>query len=211
MLFEADLVDEKARHQHVDVDLNMRVMKEASLARAAANQFVTTESPQVDITGIMMKDVLTRKTQALLTLDRTFKLDIAVICGMQGPAGEHRLSQAALNCLPDVNNDMTIQESTIKLANLGASPLFHFVGKGGQGKLTMLRGLLASILKDQRPAFHKDLGDFTKQCALRLAFFAKTKILKDGKELVIYGKVAVDSMFEQVKFTVESKETYDIK
>uniref|UniRef100_A0A7S4Q0T4 Uncharacterized protein n=1 Tax=Alexandrium monilatum TaxID=311494 RepID=A0A7S4Q0T4_9DINO len=40
MLFEADLVDENARHHYLELGEDMRVMEEASLARAAANQFV---------------------------------------------------------------------------------------------------------------------------------------------------------------------------
>lgn len=90
MLVEAELVEEKAgKHDHNDIDDSLRTLAEAKLARQTANQFVKAAlcSESLNPSGQVMKEVLQAKCQTILNLDRTFKVEIGYICGMQGSAG----------------------------------------------------------------------------------------------------------------------------
>lgn len=158
-----------------------------------------------------MKFILTRKAQALQSLDKSYKVDIAVICGMQGAAGESRLALASLDCLPNECKPMTVPQSSAKLTHLISSSLYNFCGTGGQNKVNMLRGFVANIHKDTRPNMGHDHGsDFTKPCAIRLAFFAIIEVAKDGGQEVLFGLAAVAAMFEQVGMKVEGDSPYDL-
>ena len=68
-------------------------MTQAKLARACANKHIraTCCSDGNAPGGQAMKDALAAKVQTFLNLDRTFKLEVAYLSGMQGVAGDSDL------------------------------------------------------------------------------------------------------------------------
>lgn len=212
MLFENDLVDEKTMQKHTGLDVTLQVLKNAALARATANQLVKSDSVDTEPSGQIMKEILTRKAQALQSLDRTFKLDIAFICGMQGIPGETRLQTAALECLPGPDSPLSTEASLTKLGSLLASPLFAFCGKGAQNKVAIIKGLVSSIHKQCRPILPvAENNTFVTQCALRLSYFAEAVVKTvEGEEVTVYGAEAVDALFRQLQHKVEVLKVFDL-
>lgn len=201
MMFEEELVDGAVRHAHTEFSADLRCFREAKLARASANAWVKSECPEVEPSGSIMKDILVRKSQALIALDRTYKVDISVITGMQGAGGEARLEAAALACLPSEKTPMTVQSSLSAITTLASSPLYNFCGKAGQTKVSLLKGLVAAVSRDARPSVSglSVASDFGKTCLLRLACFATYKVKADDGDMILYGRAAVEMLLDEVR------------
>lgn len=122
------------------------------------------------------------------------------------------MTSAALQCLPDANSYIGAQESLTKLNHLIGSPFFSFCGKGAQGKVSVLKGLVNSIFKESRPVLDRsDSSEFARKFTGRLAFFARAT-LKDGEvERTVYGKQAVDHLFKKVEGDIAQTKDFSLQ
>lgn len=169
MYAEEDLVD-TLHKQPEGFDASHPKLVAAALMRKAANDFIATEA--ANFSGAAVKDLLWAKATVLSQIDRTAKIEIALLSGMQGVAGERRLVEVCLQCLPSAQFSISTTEAVSRLSAVMNGKLFSFCGVGAQQKAACIRSLVNAIHLGQRPDLASMRNNtFMTKVGGRLAYF----------------------------------------
>ena len=188
--------------------IDSTVLADANHARATANGIMEAALAEAD-DGASAIAALVRRQQTLLQIDRSFKLELAFLTGMQGEACEGRLLDAAFECQPSERKETSVQQAAKELGDLLQSDLFRFYGKGAQAQITVLRVAVTDLLMNRRPRIEEDHIDnsFMFRASAALARFARHV---DPSRGVLVGREAIAEQFKAAEGIVASGGTFDL-
>ena len=95
------------------------VLKDFKMARVTANEML---KKQV-LSGELVKEMITTKGQICVQVDKTFKIELALLDTACGEGGVARMQDLVLEALPTTTRSMTMQHSQQQLAMLSQQAL----------------------------------------------------------------------------------------
>jgi hypothetical protein len=205
LIFEDELVPSSFKYTHAGVDMDM--MSGAKEARAAANSFITLESSAPD--GNTAVRVLNIKERTLTAMDRGFQIEVAWMTGMAGGAGQTMLMDRVKKCLPSEAKSRTTDQTLSELSALFATSLYAFPSKQAQQGANVIRQAVTSIHLKRRPLpLEPTSAPDLKAAYEQLAYFCKATDDSTGASVDVFGKAAVDVLYEQCRQNIEAKLAY---
>ena len=114
LIFESSVLGDPESKGKSDDKVDPEVLKDFVMARRTANEML---KDQV-LSGELVKEMLNNKGQICLQVDKTFKLEMALLDTACGEGGVARMQTLVLEALPTTTRPMTMQNSQQKLAML---------------------------------------------------------------------------------------------
>lgn len=197
---EDDLVEEP--EERVQITISPEVLVSYKEARSAAVKLMAGAE---EYTGETITKALLTKRLVLQSLDQTFKVEEAFWVFMKSDAGERLLQSRLLDCLPDLDKPMAIDESHQAMQNLGRTSLLSFAGFGLAGMCKTLQAWLVAMKHGRAPDFGSAIeGDFMVTAVRRISLFARWPLQDAASSssgpvvVTVYGKQAVDKVLDDV-------------
>jgi hypothetical protein len=114
LAFENSVLEPPSEEVAKDPRIHKEVLDEFSMARNTANEML---KDQV-LSGDLVKEMLTKKAQVCMQVDKTFKLEMALLDTACGEGGVKRVQDLVIQALPTSASRRTLEESMQQLAML---------------------------------------------------------------------------------------------
>ena len=206
---ETELVA-KPRPTWVGITVDSELLKEATVARSTANNFLAA----ADQTGEAVKEALQRKQALLLGIDATFMLEVSFFANMLGEAGTSRLQQEILRCFPSEDRAVTLVACAQTLTQLASTQLMRFVTKSAQGLFKAVREAVSSLEFGRRPTFDSESTNaaFMTSVVGRLGFFVveDTEASFGSPSAKVYGAAAMKVKYDKLSAAIAASRAYGL-
>lgn len=148
--------------------------------------------------GEYMRELVHKKSVVLLSLDPTFKVELAVFAWICGAGGSSAVHQRVLGILPDASRSAALTAAQTQLHTLRQSEMAKCVLRATQTELQMVSETLDLMLAG-KPVKEATLrhSDFMKAVGAQLHWFAEFEV--DGRKL--RGRDAVQARYDMVAKT----------
>ena len=200
----------KPRPTWVGITVDIELLKEATVARSTANNFLAA----ADQTGEAVKEALQRKQALLLGIDATFMLEVSFFANMLGEAGTSRLQQEILRCFPSEDRAVTLVACAQTLTQLASTQLMRFVTKSAQGLFKAVREAVSSLEFGRRPTFDSESTNaaFMTSVVGRLGFFVveDTEASSGSPSAKVYGAAAMKVKYDKLSAAIAASRAYGL-
>lgn len=163
---------------------------------------------QGDMGASEVSRLLASKESWLLSMDKSFALEISFLTGMVGNGGAEILQSQILAAMPDgsaATASFTPAGALQNLSAMSTSRLHGFCTKSTQGQLQACRELLECLVQGRCPNVEKAIsaGGFPQLFISRMANFCKYSEpkAKNKPAVELVGKAALAAKYDMVKST----------
>ena len=118
-----------------------------------------------------LQAIYTKKETTLRGLDRSWKIEMALMSDLSSEGGQRALEAQFLQLLPTESTHKTVQTVLQAVETMKSTQLYKFVGTNGCGSIDAATELLNSIRLGRPPQIPATASPFLSQVVLRLAFF----------------------------------------
>ena len=176
-----------------------QVLKAYAVAREAAAELLGRELPQ---SGDLVVAILRQRESLYKQLDNTFEIEISAAVGLCGVAGERRLQEACLKCLPSAQKATSFTQALAEVGRLRQEDLFKMCSRSAQASVGAVVELIGNMIHGV--ALEDTIlnaSPFMQNVRASLVWFC-THVGETAKgDKVLRGREAFDAMFEQVDKT----------
>ena len=174
----------------------MQVLSSYSVAREACAELLEREAPQ---SGDLMVALLRQRETLYKQLDGALELEMATAIGLSGSAGEKRLQDACLACLPSAEKATNFTMALAELGRLKQGDLHKLCSRSAQASMGAVAELVGNMQHGVAPEANilgaSALMHLVKD---RLEWFCTTTSEKGEAVLVVRGLAAVNALFALV-------------
>lgn len=201
---EAMLIPARPRPK---VKLDKDLLAPAVAAREMASNLLVGDSAK-DATTI--NNELTKRESALISMDRSFKVEIAFMSSMAGPTGENKLREKFEALLPTSTSSRTLEASVPEATALQASDLFMFCSKFVQGEVAAACEMLNNRLQGRAP-FRSSMSAVAWHMKIRTLLPNFLRVNSGPKSMPqwLVGSAALQHILKQLKGATEDTITLD--
>jgi len=114
LVFENSVLEPPSDEHAKDPRIHSKVLEEFAMARNTANEMLRDQV----LSGELVKEMLTKRAQVCMQVDKTFKLEMALLDTACGDGGVKRVQALVLEALPTSTSRKTLEESMQQLAML---------------------------------------------------------------------------------------------
>ena len=118
-----------------------------------------------------LQAIFMKKENTLRGLDRSWKIEMALMSDLSSEGGQRALESQFLQLLPTQTTSNNVKDVLLAVDALKGTQLYKFVGPNGCGSIDAAMELLNSIRLGRPPQIPVTSSPFLSQVVLRLAFF----------------------------------------
>ncbi len=170
---------------------------DAGAARAAITSIL--ENSNVE-SGEYMKELVAKKQHVVISLDPSFKLELAYCAFVSGEGGEKVVQAKILGIMPSNEREETIIGALAKLVVLRESDMIKCCTRSAQSQLKLVVELVENMQKGVEPRIHTlALSEFMKKIGEATQWFMSLTIYEKGKSKVLRGASAMRLKIKNVR------------
>jgi hypothetical protein len=153
-----------------------------------------------------LNDLLNRKMAQLLSIDKNFKIEGAILREVTGEGASGRVRAALEALFPASSEDEKKPETVLQqIANFLASPVVSYAPRETRSHVVAVQAMVSKIVDGRQPDVKDALQHpFTAPFVQKFEYFVRAKVEQEGKGFkTIVGTPALEVLFQDMKSKYE--------